>query len=145
MDDLYIIQKYNEEKVRVPSLCKKYPEIKNYLQHRYPIYNSLVEVMYRVLNNIETIPNCPVCGKQLPFVSMQVGYKTFCSTQCLNSEEGKKFCVDKLKNSIREKYGVDNIQQLKETQEKTQQTMLKKYGVKFPVQNECVLNDKFYI
>lgn len=134
MTDNEVINIYKQENLKIPSLCKKYPEIKEYLQNRFPVYKTLVEVMFRILNNISEIPKCPVCNKELPFVSMQIGYRTFCCNECCNSELGKKIQKDKLKAVILKKYGVENIMQKKEFHQKAENTLLKKYGQKYPAQ-----------
>ena len=136
MTDLDIITIYNNEKIKVSSLCKKYPEIKDYLLHRFQDTCNKVEVIYRLLNNIDKAPTCPICNNFVPFVSMQIGYKTFCSNECLNSIKGKEYLLNKTKQSMLKKYGVDNPMKLKDIKEKAYQTNLEKYGVKHPIQNK---------
>ena len=54
---------------------------------------------------------------------------------CCVSCKGKK-----IKSTIQKVYGVDNIALVPEIAEKTQQTCLKKFGVKHPLQNKEIFN-----
>ena len=103
MTDNDIITIYNNEHIKIPVLCKKYTKIKNYLLNRFLDTNNKVEVMYRLLHNIYETPKCPVCEKFLPFVSMQIGYKTFCSNECLTSIKGKEYLLNKTKKKKKKK------------------------------------------
>ena len=69
---------------------------------------------------------CKVCGKNTTFQNLVKGYNKYCTIKCKNKDPNQqKKCRDGVKN----KYGVDNVFQLKSTKEKSRTTMLKKYGV----------------
>ena len=135
MTDNEFIKIYNENKHiynKIPCLCKHIPDVNLFLISRFNDSHTKVESAYRILHNIEQKPICPVCGKILPFVSMQIGYRTFCCNECKNTEKGKQYCKDKLKNSMLKKYGVENPMQLDIVKEKSKQTCLKNYGCEYP-------------
>ena len=141
MSDNEFIKIYNENKHiynKIPCLCKHIPDVNLFLISRFNDSHTKVESAYRILHNIEQKPICPVCGKILPFVSMQIGYRTFCCNECKNTEKGKQYCKDKLKNSMLKKYGVENPMQLDIFKEKSKQTCLKNYGCEYPSQDKDI-------
>ena len=96
MTDNEFIKIYNENKHiynKIPCLCKHIPDVNLFLISRFNDSHTKVESAYRILHNIEQKPICPVCGKILPFVSMQIGYKTFCCNECKNTEKGKQYDI----------------------------------------------------
>ena len=127
--------------------------IKQYLLNRYDDnYSScekliLKESYYRILNNIEKCPICPICGNKCKFLYFSYS-KTCGSPKCLAKEcqkrreetnferygyscqFGNKEILDKAKQTIISKYNVDNVFKLKEIREKSYKTKLEKYGNK---------------
>lgn len=118
---------------------------------------------------------CPVCGKETPLrKETKDKYCTFCSKECRRSIEGKAYLkqkqaesikdidwqkiYEKRKQTCREKYGVDNPAQAKQSREKIsaskklmnhslsnekrKRTCLKKYGVEFNTQADSVIQKK---
>jgi DNA-directed RNA polymerase subunit RPC12/RpoP len=69
---------------------------------------------------------CPVCGKDVRFINIIKGYVSYCSTTCRNKDPET---VERNKKTNLEKYGVENVFQLKDIQEKSKKTHLEKYGV----------------
>ena len=54
----------------------KHKEILDYLLNRYSnnyTINDISEIIYRIANNINSIPNC-ICGNQLKYVGFCCGY-----------------------------------------------------------------------
>lgn len=103
------------------------------------------ELLYLGVNpNIN--PVCPK-GKRKKFVDKKIGYRDFCgsgkSCQCYlefarenrivsvknQTEEQKENRLEKFKNTMKEKYGVENPMKSKDLIEKRDETILKKYGV----------------
>jgi hypothetical protein len=92
--------------------------LKNQQQH-----NTLCETVYIILNNIIEKPKCQNCNGSngiVKFTGLEHGYNQYC---------WKCGCILNMQKAIKEKYGVDNIAQLQQTQEKKKQTCLLKYGV----------------
>ena len=67
--------------------------------------------------------NCAVCGKPTNFRSFIEGYSQTCSPRC-----GWHYGIEKAQETIRDKYGVDNISQLDSIKQKKKQTMIDNYG-----------------
>jgi len=76
------------------------------------------------------------CKKYSKFLNIQNGYSKYCSS-CLIS-----IAVEKRKRTMLEKYGVENISQLKKIKEKRKNTFLEKYGVENASQIEEVKKKK---
>ena len=128
--------------------------IKQYLLNKYDDnYSSdeqqiLKESYYRILNNIEKCPVCPICGNKCKF-SYFIYLKTCGNHKCVAKEcqkrreqtnfekygyygnLGNKHTQDKAKQTIISKYNVDNVFRLKEIREKSEKTKLEKYGNKY--------------
>ena len=75
---------------------------------------------------------CPVCGNETRFININKGYKEFCSLKCATP-----YATARQKETIKKKYGVDNIMQVSEVQEKVKITMNERYGVDY----YCVTDD----
>ncbi len=54
----------------------------NYLTNIYPTSVSVSEKIYRLYYNIEIIPYCKECGKQLTYKNFIIGYGEFCNNIC---------------------------------------------------------------
>ena len=116
-------------------------DLYNYLINRYNDTNdktTISEIIYRIENNIETIPLCPVCQKPLNFIRYCKGYQIFCSTKCKYSDIGHKIMENKAKITFNKKYGCDWSLQSNECKEKAKETYLKKYGVTHSSQSDIV-------
>lgn len=74
---------------------------------------------------------CAYCNKNLKFANFKSGYPTkYCGPACeMKTDEGK----NKRKQTILQKYGVDNIFKLPACKEKRSQIILQKYGVSSPM------------
>ena len=94
---------------------------------------TLIEKIY-LLSHEKTY--CKVCGKDTKFTGSIRGYKSLCSKECelkfkSSLATGRKQTaksIEKAKKTCLERYGVENINQLKSTVEKRQKTCLEKYG-----------------
>lgn len=100
--------------------------IKKYLLNRFEYVESIQESLYRIKNNIEIRPVCPVCGKYVKFLGLKKkGFTYHCSQYCSNNDLNT---INKSKQSPLRKYGVDNYSKTKEHKERVKQTCLEKYG-----------------
>lgn len=121
----------NSIKANMQCLDFYYP-LKEYIYSRFNDArpeDSPSEIVYRIVNNIEEKPKCPLCGKNVQFKTYKLGYSLYCSHKCALSDEGKREMAKQYKKSCLEKYGVDNCAKLESSKEKAKQTSLKKYGV----------------
>jgi len=104
--------------------------------------SSYSEAIYWILNDLQTKPTCygysDKCTHNLRFISLIEGYSDCCQ-QCTMKNPNK---IQKMKNTMIEKYGVDNIAKLKSTQEKKKQTCLEKYGVESSNQVDSIKQKK---
>ena len=119
---------------------KSYPNIYNYLKHRYNDIPddmfSIREVILRIKYNIEKRPICPHCKGPIKFVGkLKYMYGDFCSYSCRSSEINIKFWrngikdyrfgpeqVAKREKTCMERYGVKSTFQLKSVQEQIYKT-----------------------
>lgn len=130
------------------SIKLHYPEFWKYLIKTYPEDLIWGERLYWFYHNLTDYPRCLICGSKVSFTNFRVGYKTYCSRKCLNSdpikkEKTKQTCIkkyggvapasskeiiSKMQATSIKKYGVDNIQKLDSIKEKTRETCLERYG-----------------
>lgn len=127
-------------------------QLLNYLNSKYNnCFRNIQELIF-ILNNECNLQNLHVfckCGNKNKFLSSVAGYSNYCSYKCSNGSIDRlnkrkqqmleKYGVEyyyqteefkrKRKNSFIKKFGTDNPQSLDEIKNKTIQTSLKKYGV----------------
>lgn len=56
--------------------------IYDYLINRFPNCSNYKEAIYRIKNNLKTVPLCPVCGNELKYSEALRGYRKYCSRKC---------------------------------------------------------------
>lgn len=65
----------------------------NFRRYLKEIHNFNLNIgsqsLYNIINNINEIPKCSMCGKELDFISLNAGYKKYCSPKCSNSDVNK--------------------------------------------------------
>ena len=108
---------------------------------------------------------CEVCGKPTQFRKINQGYNKHCCHACASSAALKKTLLrlnkkyntnetnilnikeinDKKQETLLKKYNVDNVSKLQETKEKYKKTMLKKYGVEHNFQLIHKNNSSLYL
>lgn len=110
-------------------ICDK--ECKNFrsLSRHISSHNLTVQEYYDKYLKKPDEGICPTCGKMIPFNSMKHGYKMYCNCKCANSNIEK---INRIKNTMLEKYGVEQPFQSEIFKEKARQTSIKKYGVNHP-------------
>lgn len=153
----YILNKYWKKKQPILKrmhnkilLCEKY-----WLLHYFNDCYNIYEALYRLKYNISECPKCKFCGKQLQWTPKK-GYQTYCSKKCQCADIQDKLvqgtiakygisCIfqdrDKIKQSILDKYGVDNVMKLDYFKEKSKETCRKRFGVDYPSQSQQILNN----
>ena len=91
-------------------------EIKDYIHNRYNDSNSDKESLQRILNNIDNIPTCPICGNKNIYIGRPNRiYSKYCCNECKFKDID---LVERHKQGCLKKYGVENISQVKEIKEK---------------------------
>ena len=82
IDDNYIRNYLNERGIPNHISNLKATGIYNYLITRFNDCSNYKEVIYRIKNNLETVPLCPVCGNKLKYSEALRGYRKYCSRKC---------------------------------------------------------------
>ena len=122
----YINNYKNTHKIFQPTRALSKEQIL-YIKNRYTDTSDIKENIYRLLNNIENIPLCPVCKKEKRKWNGG-SYNKYCSKKCSALENSAFKDAEKIRNAIYNKYGVYNVLSLKETHEKAKRTKLLRYG-----------------
>lgn len=96
-----------------------------------PEYETINRVAYCISHGIE-LKKCATCGKTLSYSKAFTFHCRYCSYACIDNERRSM----KLKETLKRKYGVDNISQSNAIKEKKRQISLKHYGTENVFQNE---------
>ena len=131
----------------IPWNCKKFEQIRNYLNNRFEDSLSYPESYFRIKNKIEERPVCKVCGNPAKFYSKNNGFSSYCCVKCAASsvetrEKYKQTCFKKYgvknwfaskecKNKLKEKYGVEHGLQSRKIWEKTRESTIERYGAAY--------------
>ena len=155
---MYIKQLIEKSRVNSKNLEKLQDEEKDYL---LTIHQDLfcAAFIYLKRNTGSAFPNqkCPVCNKELSIANLRHQFNiqkiSCCSKECQykqaentiiqkysQKENFLNLIKEKAKQTIRERYGVDNYTQTLDFKNKFRETQLLKYGVENPVQSEIVKN-----
>jgi len=114
-------KKYNKFILNI----QHYSNIKKYLDNVYIDSNSYIETIYRLFNNINKAPICPICGSKIQLTyKSHIYFPKTCSLKCshnLTVQINKIVCM--------ERYGVDNPAKSEKAKQQYKETCLKKYGV----------------
>ena len=128
-------------------LRNKYSKIIKKMQEILDIETENVsQLIWHLVNNVNEVPKCPICGKDCEFKSYGLGYKKTCSSECnkkyivIASQEsnlkkygtkspfGRPEVLQKCRDTCEERYGYSNPFESEEIQEKIKKTNLEKYG-----------------
>ncbi len=86
---------------KINKILHNCPNIKKYLLNRFEYVESIQESLFRIKNNIEIRPVCPVCGKPVKYIGRsKLFYSEHCSTRCssLDKKVHEKLLNTCLKN-----------------------------------------------
>lgn len=104
--------------------CKSFPTLFSHLKRQHNLTSQEYYDKFFKKEN-EEFCNNPNCNNRVKYLGITLGYRKYCSCSCSMSDpENKK----QHKLTCLAKYGVENPSQVKEIQNKKQQTFLKKYG-----------------
>ena len=123
------------------SIEKNFPDFYNFIIDKYNKVKvgKFSELIYLYFHNMNEPPTCPICGKQLSLINYSRGYRKYCSVKCKCKDENYKI---KVKQSIKDKYGVENYAKTDEFKKRVRKTCLEKYGVINPSQVEKFKNKR---
>ncbi|MFA5048302.1 MAG: hypothetical protein WC516_04765 [Patescibacteria group bacterium] len=109
----------NKRQTIICKICNKEIDINDC--HIFKIHKLTKKQYYDLyLKKENNEGKCLICGKEIKFLSSNVGYNKCCSRQCGNKYRN---------NILFEKYGVINNFQLDSVKQKSKETLLEKYGV----------------
>ena len=98
--------------------------------------DTLKQRIYNIYHGVKEWPKCPSCGKKLPFMFFNKGYRKTCSSKCTcimkygsKSSLGCKAVREKARATMVKKYG-DIYQKTQEYKDKVEATNLKRYGAR---------------
>ena len=154
-----LFTKYNNNYQSIKSCLSKNVELKNKIMTNtqyLPLSSNFSQRLFHLINDLYKLPKC-YCNKDCSFLGFTKGYSKFCGRVCArksniiinqklsNTEEAK----EKKKETLLNKYGVENIFQVEEIknkikeqrdliEEKRKQTNIEKYGYEQPSKNESV-------
>lgn len=102
-------------------------EYDNHSQHIKYRHQLTGKEYYDKCLKTEEDGKCLECGGETKFRIIGAGYQKYCSRECM-----LKHRPQNIKNAVLEKYGVENILDSPEIQEKIKNTMIENYGVDSP-------------
>jgi hypothetical protein len=109
--------------------------IRNAIESAFPEKTmSKTEKAYRYIHNLYDKLICPVCNTSpRKFLNFKDGFSSVCSVACSNKSEHVK---NKKKETIKKKYGVDNVFQSTLIKDKIKTVIKERYGVENISQSE---------
>lgn len=132
MDKKILEQEYNKP---VVYLTKKYPLLKKTLDDEYKKYGDLFnfkDKLFFYLNETK-IPYCKLCQQKYVKHLGKGLFREYCSVKCkANDPENERKKIE----TCQQKYGVNNISQIKDVKQKKVDTMKFKYGIEYPIQSD---------
>jgi hypothetical protein len=129
--------KYSRESYLKKNYNELYLEILKYCEINNINNISFQEKLYCFKSKIYNHPICQNinCKNNVKFIDINNGYRKYCSKKCCASDINIK---EKHKQTNLEKYGYENVFQVKNVKDKIKQTNLKKYEVENPQQNDLI-------
>jgi hypothetical protein len=131
-------------------------QIKKHLPYLYDEIGGgqgFSERLYRYFNPNENYDGCPVCGNIRTFRGFYKGYSKYCSKDCFDKDQvgksktpysniGKAAWLEKRKETVVSKYGVDNVMNSDRVKQKVKTTLYKNHGVNSPFKINKEKTDK---
>lgn len=117
-------------------LNNRFPEIIDFIDKKYSGF-SIMEKIYKLVNDIEETPKCLFCSvNPVRFKNnYSKGYSLHCSLKCSSKDPN---VIEKKKNTMVEKYGVEHNFSTGILRDKIYETCSIRYGCKTPIQNEDI-------
>lgn len=111
-----------------PSSVKKhYPDFYEYIidnyKDKYGI--SWTESLYWYFNGLGKAPVCEYCGEPVKLINFVQGYQRYCCKECMLRDPER---YKRMQQTIKDRYGVENIQSCGWVREKTKKTCEERYG-----------------
>ncbi len=135
-----------------------YPSEYQEIITKFPSDISWREKLYMYLNDMQEVPLCKECGiNKAKFNHIfRKGFAPFCCASCANKWVNRhqaefkiaKYGVasynnrEKCLQTVRERYGVDNVFQNEQIKEKSKETNRQKYGVDYAGQSQKIIEKR---
>lgn len=120
--------------------------------------NNFLERIYHIIYDIHSLQTCKLCENPVTFLSFKDGYRTYCNSGCIykdlepkekrkktnqdryggNAPLSSKVILNKCKNTLNNRYGVDNVSKLDDVKNKKREKSLENYGTEYVFQSEEV-------
>jgi len=131
-DELYILK--NNRTTRALVLATNRPLKEKVFSETKHIDTKIIsQRIWHILNDIECVPCCSNCNSDTKWDNTKNDYREYCSVKCSNSSEGKIRITQQ--HNI-EKYGVPCTLMETHTNQKRKDTMKRKYGVEYAMEND---------
>lgn len=99
------------------------------------VQDTLPGRIFCLRNNIHESPRCSICGKPVRYSKKYGRFNFTCSWECSFKDPNRQ---QRLVETCRLKYNVDNPFQAKEIKEKIKRTMVERHGVEHALQSESI-------
>lgn len=129
---LHYIVRGSRLKRNVLNIYYNNEDVYNYIKNRYNDTVStndkelFFEVYYRIKNNIDKIPLCPICGNKVYFI--HVGNYYYYAKTCNSKICHHTYVKQKRDTTVKQKYNVDNPYQIEDVKKKIREKIYAKYG-----------------
>lgn len=123
-----------------PSAVKKhYPQFFEYIIENYKDKYGISwsEALCWYFNGLENAPRCEYCGNPVRLINFVQGYKRYCCKECMLRDPER---YKRIRQTIKERYGVENIHSLPHIKEKIKQTCRERYGGDSPMCSKEIRN-----
>lgn len=121
---------------------KKLPEpVIRQIEHHTSYLNAAIDYPIAIrakliINNIQSLPLCPVCNTENVAVDKVHGIiRNTCGVVCSGGNPDR---LEKVKATCNEKFGCDNPMQNQRIKAQAEETSLKRYGKRNPIQNAAI-------
>lgn len=116
IDILNIVKKYKY--IRYNTIFKQLTnEEKEYIINRYSDTHNYKENLIRIINHIDEVPKCPICGNNCSLTNKNI-YGITCGTNYCH----RKIISNEIKETCIKNYGVDSILNISYVKEKFKNT-----------------------
>jgi len=114
-----------------------HPEYQELLQKTMflPETAKIRQRIWHIENELYGSPTCKMCKRRVSWNKDALEYRTYCGSKCANNDDD---ILNKRKQTVLEKYGVECISKATSIKEKIKETNLKKYGVDNPTKNKNI-------
>lgn len=136
MEDYYVLTELNGIEPRCQCrLCEERPNFRRGKFSNYAIGHEKYEWQQKRYVELHGQPKCqnPDCNNVVPFYRGKP--RKYCSHRCSEIAEPCHWNQERVRNTVKEKYDIDNVFQLEDVKEKSKKTMINNWGVEHALQS----------